>query len=233
MLPKDIVQYPDPMTNSKNAITVKRAFGEFLIIVVGVLTALAADEWRQNFDREKLERELLEDVRKEFAANLNEIESTTKSLEEIRTRHTNITELTPDEFADLSKDSAIELANEAMIPRPMLDARTGVLRSVIDGGQLATISDRHLRYAIAEWPTWLEFAEAMEVQELKYFREAWIPILGTVLAPEVDPREHADSFVRGASSQLWFVDGYLKSLDQLRDKTELVLSQIDDFDEDD
>ena len=221
------------MTNSKKTITAKRALGEFLIIVVGVLTALAADEWRQNLDREKLELELLEDVRKEFAANLNRIESTTKSVEEIRTRHTNISELTPDEFADLSRESALELANDALIPRPMLAPRTGVLRSVIDGGQLATISNRHLRYAIAEWPAWLESAEVMEVQELKYFREDWIPILSAVLAPGVDPREHADSFVRGASSQLFFINGYLQSLDQLRDKTELVLSQIDDFDEND
>lgn len=228
---EDTFRYAETMTQSKNAGAARRAFGEFLIIVVGVLTALAADEWRQNLDQEKLERELLEDVRKEFAANLDRIESTAGSFEEIRSKHKNISKLTPDEFADLSEESARELATDLLIPRSMLAPRSGVLRSVIDGGQLTTISNRHLRYAIAEWPAWLDITAAMEVQELKYFREDWIPVLSPAIDPEVDPREHAVSLIRGAAKQLYFVEGYLRSLEQLRHRTELVLSQLDNIDE--
>ena len=199
--------------------TIQKAVVEFLIIVVGVLTALAADEWRQSLDRQNLERELLEDIQKEFSANLDRIEKMDQYFKALRAKYEPISDISPNDFSALTEDSARSLVQEAHMGRPLLAPRTGVLRSVIDGGQLTSISDRHLRYAIAEWPTHLEYTEAMELQEYKFFLEDWVPAYEAIIENAVDPRQHSPSMQRIAGKQLYFINGYLASLDQLREKT--------------
>ena len=60
--------------NRTGWVLVSRLFGEFLVIVVGVLVALAADAWWDNQVEARYEQEVLTDLMDEFSQNQRQLQ---------------------------------------------------------------------------------------------------------------------------------------------------------------
>jgi len=54
---------------NKTSKYLKYAFGEIVLVVIGILLALQISEWNTNYKRHKTETQLLEDIHKEFLDN--------------------------------------------------------------------------------------------------------------------------------------------------------------------
>ncbi len=127
----------------------REAAAGFVVIVVGVLVALAADAaWAQRQDRIR-EREALVDLLEEFRENratlLADIETNRAAQRSGRAWGDVMRGATT-----ASPDSAMALLVTAQLDA-RYDPRTGALRSLVDGGQLTLIENLELRRALAGW----------------------------------------------------------------------------------
>lgn len=127
----------------------REAAAGFVVIVVGVLVALAADAaWAQRQDRIR-EREALVDLLEEFRENratlLDDIEANRNAQQSGRAWGDVMRGVT-----EASPDSAMALFVMALWDA-RFDPGTGALRSLVDGGQLDLIENLDLRRALAGW----------------------------------------------------------------------------------
>lgn len=130
-------------------VRVERGLAGFVVIVVGVLVALWADEaWNARTERLR-EHELLADLHAEFEANRVrlelDIEMSLRSGEAGR-----LWASAARGDIEVSADSLATLWLEAF-NWGRFDPITGVLRGIIDAGELALVRDRDLRAALAGW----------------------------------------------------------------------------------
>jgi len=127
----------------------QRVGTELVIIVAGVLIALAAQAFAQDWSERSREQAFLVDLLEEF--RLNEVQLQ-KDLEE--TNHAIASaalwrRLSPTS-ASSSADSSSALYAASLNPA-RFDPFSGSLRSLIDGGDLGLIRNRQLRAALAGW----------------------------------------------------------------------------------
>lgn len=128
---------------------IKAAFSGLIVIVAGVLIALAADAaWAERRDRLR-EQEILTDLVAEFRDNESRLRTDLASNRRALAASEEWAEgmLAP---SGLSEDSLATLyINGNGFAR--FDPSTGALRSLIDGGELNIIQDDDLRRMLAGW----------------------------------------------------------------------------------
>ena len=147
------------MASSANSL--RQALTGLLVIVVGVLLALAAEAaWVERGERIR-EQAILHDLIEEFRANESRL------LVDI---DTNVGAQAAGEAwaaAMLGSDAVSSDSLSSLFFTSHWGARfdpvTGVLRSVIDGGELGTIRDDELRAALAGWLDRAEEARLTDV----------------------------------------------------------------------
>ncbi|MFN2137009.1 MAG: hypothetical protein ACK2UK_13700 [Candidatus Promineifilaceae bacterium] len=124
---------------------------EALLIVISVLLALAADNWREEFAEQKLERHYLkalaDDLRKDLEnykleqQDISRIaESARYLLDELRS---NDTPVQPDKFL-VAVESSIRTVEQPSISR-------GAYDDMVGGGQLGLIRNNNLRRRISDY----------------------------------------------------------------------------------
>lgn len=126
----------------------QRVGTELVVIVAGVLIALAAQALAQDWSERRREQAFLVDLLEEFRLNETQLQ---KDLEE--TNHALASavlwrKLSP--ASGSSADSSAALYAASLNPA-RFDPFSGSLRSLIDGGDLGLIRNRQLRAALAGW----------------------------------------------------------------------------------
>ena len=135
---------------------------EFLVVVCGVLVALAAGAWasgRMDRDREQL---LLRGLRSELAANLVLFDSTAQQHRAVIGQSRRLltwTGPTPVGFEPTEVDSLLFALISDM---PSYHPSMGEMEAMLGSGGLALIRDGELRAAIASWPGILELLRETE-----------------------------------------------------------------------
>jgi hypothetical protein len=127
----------------------RRVGMELVVIVAGVLIALGAQAVAQDWSDRRREQAFLADLLEEFRLNeaqlLKDLDETNHAMSSAELWR----EVDPASAA-LSTDSSAALYAASLNPA-RFDPFSGSLRSVIDGGDLGLIRNRHLRAALAGW----------------------------------------------------------------------------------
>ena len=150
---------------------------EAAAIVVSILLAFSIEAWWQRHSDEEQERELLQALLDDFTSTKEEIidwrkfhiavESSTKSL--IKLAISNESSLTGDKLRGLISDLTWFDSKSHFV--------TGALNSLVNGGDLSRISNNTLRRLLADWPSQIESAEAMQRQDYEFFSNVLTPFL--------------------------------------------------------
>ena len=82
----------------------KKLFTEFLIIVIGVFVALAAESWWSDRESRQFEADLIEDMKTEFRSNIEILESDIQFNLEISETLKSFAKLTDTELNELEDD---------------------------------------------------------------------------------------------------------------------------------
>lgn len=133
-------------------VLVSRLFGEFLVIVVGVLVALAADAWWEGQVEARYELDVLADLRNEFSQNQKQLLADIAMNDSILAAYTELANMPGEVWRDLGAASLVTRFGQGWRTPARFDAKTGVVRGLIDGGELTVVSNRELRQLIAAWP---------------------------------------------------------------------------------
>jgi len=158
---------------------------EFIVIVIGVFVALAAESWLSERKDRRIEREIREDMVAEFEANIRILEADLAENERARPRMAIL--------EGLSDEALMALADEQMtgVFYPSFnwagfDPEMGTVQALVESGNLAVVSDREMRLGLARWTGLLENRRRFNLQAVQF-----------------QQREVTPSFARAAADGLW------------------------------
>jgi hypothetical protein len=157
----------DSVVNEQGQSRFARAGSEFLVIVVGVLVALACDAWWKSYLDRVREAAILRDLLTEFTANREQLSGDIIDNEASLHAANTLVRLGDSAIRLLPLDSARALAGQAFTLRTF-DPLNAVLRSVVETGEFGLISDPELRSALAAWDDGL-----VELRLLKHSLSVW------------------------------------------------------------
>lgn len=123
---------------------------EVLVISLGVLLALGADEVRREIDRVSRERVLLQDLKAEFEANLAELKLVGAQHGAAAGSARRLIEV--GSGAPAPKDSVRVWMRTALTSQYRFDARTGTLDAYLSNPEAGLLRNPQLRAALADWP---------------------------------------------------------------------------------
>jgi len=164
----------------------KYAFGEIILVVIGILIALSINNWNENRKERAQEQELLMQLQSEFQSNLEQLDQKTgmrnqmisaslKLLHNIdypETRHT---------------DSIIKYMGLTAI-NPTFDP---IVNDINSSGRIQLLQDRNLKERLARWTS-----EVIQVTEEE---QAWIVIRNNEYLPMLSQK----GLLRNLLNQYW------------------------------
>lgn len=128
----------------------KYAFGEILLVVVGILIALQVNNWNEHRKDKIKEKTLLKEIHKEFTHNLNEFlpvkQSQLNTFNSGSIVFRNINKLDIEE----SRDSVFKYATGMFGGYPYHPSN-GVVESLISSGEINLIKNDSLRSYLISW----------------------------------------------------------------------------------
>jgi hypothetical protein len=163
------------MTRNKG---VRKFIGEFLLIVLGVLTALALESsWQDRLDR-RLEKQLLGALRVELNQNAGELERwielhglVSNSLDSLITQLDGV----PEGERVLVPDSVVA----HVLRNPTYDADQASLEAALRSGHITLIQSSAIQIALARWDRLLQDAQEEEEKAMQLTISYLMPLMAT------------------------------------------------------
>lgn len=147
---------------------------EFIVIVIGVFVALAAESWWSEREDRRIEREIREDMVAEFEANIRILEADLAENERARPRMAIL--------EGLSDEALMALTDEQMtgmfypsIDWAGFDPEMGTVQALVESGNLAVVSDREMLLGLARWTGLLENNRRFNLQAVQFQQREVVP----------------------------------------------------------
>lgn len=140
------------LAEGKTGKYLKYAFGEIILVVVGILLALQINGWNQQRIEDKQEVELLTSIKGEFEHNLREL---SKSIEVNKKVTQSCLRLTKLIRAD-SIHKAPEMVDHLLVNIGgfnSFDAKIGIIGEVVNSGKLSLLKNDAIRAQLGNWLT--------------------------------------------------------------------------------
>ena len=144
------------------------AFGEIILIVIGILIALSINNWNiENQDR-KTDRINLIALKREFAQN----QKILNDLIELNTSNINGATKMIESFKigvsdTISEKTIAEMAYQTFGREIKFAPNTGVLSEIISSGELKLIQNQELKHKLAAFGSWIERIKQQEQEVLE------------------------------------------------------------------
>ena len=152
---------------------------EILVVVAGVLIALALNAWWQGRERNREEQRLLVALHDEFSANRERLARILAFHEDVKETARTLLAVSAEPAADISADSADQLLTDVSWWGSYTSLETTVLDAAVQDAQLDLIETDSLRRMLATWRTEVADAAAQSHQEFTHFADTWLPLLRT------------------------------------------------------
>jgi hypothetical protein len=186
--------------NSTQNIPWKRLSVEAAAIVVSILFAFSIEAWWQRHSDEEQERELLQALLDDFTSTKEEIIDWSKFHIAVELSTKSLIKLAISDESSLTGDKLRRLISDLIWFDLESHFVTGALNSLVNGGDLSRISNSTLRRQLADWPSRIESAEAMQRQDYEFFSN----VLAPFLRENVNLVQLAQGSVRPGQSQIVF-----------------------------
>ena len=150
------------------------AFGEIVLIVVGILIALQVSNWNVGRLSKQNERALLTALMEETEVNTGRIDSLVQLHEHSKAALLELIDINPLELSASDKDDIDRLliATSTSV-QPAF--QRGALDAIILGGKLEQIESLDLQSKISHWNRMLEAVESFENSHQNFLDEVWSP----------------------------------------------------------
>ena len=138
------------------------AFGEILLVVIGILIALQINNWNEERKNKIKEIEYLKALQKEFHLNLFELERDIKGLKRIRGNIKEAIKYTGPVDVEINNMELSKLIRAVFAENTEYEPQIGVVEGIINSGNLNRISNEELRSNLAGWNAWLSIIRKHE-----------------------------------------------------------------------
>ena len=133
----------------------RSAIGEFAIILLGVLAALAVDNWNSDRKDRVLEREYLLSLLEDFEADRNSLKNAMRRSEEIASAQQTVLSIAESrQFGITPSDFVYALSEVGLLVLATHSRRT--VNDLMSTGNLQIIESDEVRTALANYYAWIE-----------------------------------------------------------------------------
>ena len=164
----------DLMEKNKTGKYLKYAIGEIILVVIGILIALSINNWNDNRKNRISERELLDNIHRDFVQNKIQFD-TVKAI-----NYRNLAILNSQiALFPIERDSAKIAAFQSYPRRKAISYNpySSSIKSVINSNSLELIQDEELRKYLVSWEDVLLDYQEEEIAFFKFNNEVMQPYL--------------------------------------------------------
>lgn len=126
------------------------ASGEIILVVIGILIALAANNWNIEQNNAKTEIKLLQQLEEEFTANLNELEKNIELRNNMNLSVYTLRDFFIDGAEGIALDS-LEKHRALTYYNVNFNAPNGITTLLLNSGELNLIQDEELKTRLSNW----------------------------------------------------------------------------------
>ena len=131
------------------------AFGEIVLIVVGILIAVQIGDWKEERKNDAAEIEILQNLRADFEKNQEKLQSAILVHERVASGTTKLAKhIGP--HANSVERAAFDEMMLCMAFLPEYNPADGVILSIINSEQLSLINNADLKNLITSWPAQIQ-----------------------------------------------------------------------------
>ena len=130
------------------------AFGEIILVVLGILIALQINSWNEQRKLIAEEQYLLKELLAEFNTNLIKIKEDVYLNTNNQNAAIEILKIIHDK-SFINREKELDSLFIVVFSYGSFNAATGTLDEIISTGKLRVIRDKQLRNMLTEWPGWL------------------------------------------------------------------------------
>jgi hypothetical protein len=152
---------------------------EFVVIVVGVFIAVAAESWWSDRQERAFERELRTDMLSEFDANIRILEQDIELNEASTEYFERLPRLSDSQLLGLS-DETLDREYRRYPSWEGFDPEMGLAQALVGSGNLNSISDRELRLRLSRWAGLLVEKDRKNLQAVNFQMLALMPAIAIV-----------------------------------------------------
>jgi len=140
----------------------KYAFGEIILVVVGILIAVSINNWNERLKNKTSEQELLISLLQEFETNLEILNKTIQTNTTISETCVKIGEFTGPSLTNINEKEISQYMMEAFKNEAKYIPNNGIINEANNSGKLSLISDSNLRKSISTWLSQLKLVARQE-----------------------------------------------------------------------
>ena len=154
----------------------KQLFQEFVVVVVGVFVALAADSWWSEREDRRFEREIREDMLVEFETNVRILNTDIDYNEDAREQYAALSGLSDEALFAIPDAVLSKQFGSGMLNSAGFDPELGSVQALVESGNLGAVDDRELRLRLSRWEGLLEQCRRKNLRALD-FETAIVPLI--------------------------------------------------------
>lgn len=150
------------LSEGKTGKYLKYAFGEIILVVIGILIALQINNWNENRKNRLLEQQLLQALLIEFETNLVNLDQVIGFNDSNIKNSVSLGQYTGPALPEFNEKELSELMVGIFKIEPRFMPSQGTVMEVINSGKLSVLSDAKLRKALSDWQSTLESVKRQE-----------------------------------------------------------------------
>ena len=139
------------------------AFGEIILVVIGILIALQINDWNENRKNSIAEQKLLNALQREFESNLKILEDNIKLNDNNIKNSLLLGEYTNPNLSSFNEKEISLLLLGVFKDEPRFFPIQGTIEEIINSGKLSILSNSNLRKALSDWQSKVDNINRQEV----------------------------------------------------------------------
>lgn len=176
--PEEMVASPTPSPGRWDWRPRLRWFAaEFLVVVAGILVALALNAWWQGQQQIREEQRLLVALLDEFTANQDRLAEILAFHTDVKGTARTLLAVSADPNHTVTADSVDRLLANVSWFSSYTTLESTVLDGAVLDGQLGSVRTDSLRRLLSTWRSDVRSAESESSQELAHYVNTWLPLL--------------------------------------------------------
>ena len=139
------------------------AFGEIILVVIGILIALQINDWNEDRKNNNTEQKLLNALQMEFESNLKILEDNIQLNDSNINNSLLLGEYTNPTLSSFNEKEISLLMLGVFKDEPRFFPIQGTIEEIINSGKLSIISNSNLRKALSDWQSKVDNINRQEV----------------------------------------------------------------------
>lgn len=144
------------------------AFGEIVLVVIGILIALQINNWNEVRKERLSEHQILKALKEDMEISVKQLGRKINGVSNIRFQDSTTLVLIKEKNTNIDNDSLMKLLTGYTAP-PTFDPESGTIHEILNSGKSSIISNPEIRKFISSWSSYIANIKEIEISFNRFF----------------------------------------------------------------